>query len=39
MEYRGTTAAGLSAMMEANIEHAIFNGLTAARRKAAQSGS
>jgi pyrroline-5-carboxylate reductase len=36
MEYRGTTAAGLSAMMEANIEHAIFNGLTAARRKASQ---
>lgn len=38
MEYRGTTAAGLSAMMEANISHAIFNGLTAARRKASQRG-
>jgi pyrroline-5-carboxylate reductase len=38
MEYRGTTAAGLSAMMEANISHAIFSGLTAARRRASQRG-
>lgn len=34
MEYRGTTAAGLSAMMEADIAGAVFKGLNAARRKA-----
>jgi pyrroline-5-carboxylate reductase len=36
MEYRGTTAAGLSAMVEADLAHAVFRGLTAARRKALQ---
>lgn len=38
MEYRGTTAAGLSAMMEANIGRAIFHGLEAAYKRAAQGG-
>jgi len=34
MEYRGTTAAGLSAMIDADLAHAVFRGLTAARRRA-----
>lgn len=36
MEYRGTTAAGLAAMIDADLAHAVFRGLTAARRKASQ---
>lgn len=36
MDYRGTTAAGLSAMMEANLAHAVFRGLDAAYRRAVQ---
>lgn len=36
MEYRGTTAAGLSAMIDADLAHAVFMGLTAARRRAVQ---
>ena len=36
MEYRGTTAAGLSAMVEADLAHAVFRGLTAAQRRASQ---
>lgn len=36
MEYRGTTAAGLAAMMEADIAHAVFRGLDAAHRRAAR---
>ena len=36
MEYRGTTAAGLSAMIDADLAHAVFMGLTAARRRAMQ---
>lgn len=36
MEYRGTTAAGLSAMVEADLAHAVFRGLTAAQRRALQ---
>lgn len=34
MEYRGTTAAGLSAMIDADLAHAVFIGLSAARRRA-----
>lgn len=34
MEYHGTTAAGLSAMIDADLAHAVFSGLTAARRRA-----
>ena len=34
LEYRGTTAAGLSAMIEADIASPIFRGLSAARRRA-----
>lgn len=34
MEYRGTTAAGLAAMIDADLAHAVFVGLTAARRRA-----
>lgn len=36
MEYRGTTAAGLSAMMEADIARAVFRGLDAAYRRAVE---
>lgn len=38
MEYRGTTAAGLSAMMEADLSHAIFRGLDAAHNRALRRG-
>lgn len=34
LDYRGTTAAGLSAMIEADIASPIFRGLSAARRRA-----
>ena len=34
LEYRGTTAAGLSAMIEADIASPIFRGLSAAREQA-----
>lgn len=36
MEYRGTTAAGLAAMIDGDLARAVFRGLTAARRKALQ---
>jgi pyrroline-5-carboxylate reductase len=38
MEYRGTTAAGLAAMIDADLAHAVFRGLTAAQRRALQRG-
>jgi pyrroline-5-carboxylate reductase len=38
MEYHGTTAAGLSAMINADLAHAVFTGLTAAHRRA-QNGA
>ncbi|MFD1329684.1 pyrroline-5-carboxylate reductase family protein [Mycoplana ramosa] len=36
LDYQGTTAAGLTAMIEADVGSAIFKGLSAARRRAAK---
>ncbi|MCF3642537.1 NAD(P)-binding domain-containing protein, partial [Rhizobium sp. TRM95111] len=38
MEYRGTTAAGLSAMLDSDVTGAVFDGLSAAHRKARDGG-